>query len=72
MTGYMSEVQTAGDGDRWSTNYLVFATREEAERYVDDLMWRWTAVRETRVVEVDKPVNSIWKDGKRERVDGPQ
>jgi hypothetical protein len=65
----MPEVQTAGDGDRWSTNSLVFATEKEAEDYVFDLMMRWTAVRETRVVEVDQPVNSIWKDGKRERVE---
>jgi hypothetical protein len=70
----MAEVQTAGDGDHWSTNSLVFATREEAERYVDDLMFRWTAVRDTRVVEVDQPVNSVWnpETSKRERVDGPQ
>lgn len=38
-------------------NALRFATREEAEHYVRDLSMRWTAVRETRVVESGDTVN---------------
>jgi hypothetical protein len=45
-------------------NALRFATREEAEANVRDLMMRWFAVRETRVVESDDPVNYRWVDGK--------
>jgi hypothetical protein len=34
---------------------LRFATKDEAERYVHDLMMRWTLVTDTRVVESDDP-----------------
>jgi hypothetical protein len=32
-------------------------------------MMRWFAVRETRVVESDDPVNFRWVDGKLEKLD---
>jgi len=38
-------------------NALRFQTKEEAEQYVADLASRWFAVRSTRVVESDEPVN---------------
>jgi len=38
----------------WAGNALRFETRKEAEEYVNDLAMRWTAVRETRVVEVEE------------------
>jgi hypothetical protein len=40
------------------------ATRQEAEANVRDLMMRWFAVRETRVVESDDPVNYRYFDGR--------
>ena len=43
---------------------LRFATREEAEAYVQNLMMRWFTVRETRVVESDDPVNYRWEEGR--------
>ncbi|MGD9617662.1 MAG: hypothetical protein AB7H90_21605 [Alphaproteobacteria bacterium] len=47
----------ADSSGKWSGNALRFATEEEeAKIYVDDLMMRWTAVRDTRVVETDEPV----------------
>lgn len=52
-------------------NALRFATREEAEANVKDLMRRWFAVRETRVVESDDPVNYKWVDGKLVAVEAP-
>ena len=55
---YKAEVQTAGDGDKWSGNGLRFATKEAAEQYVQNLMYRWTAVTDTRVVESEEPVNA--------------
>jgi hypothetical protein len=53
------EVQTDNTG-QWYGNGLRFATRIEAEAQVIDLMMRWFAVRETRVVETDEPVNYRW------------
>lgn len=45
--------EPVGDG-------LRFATHAEAEAYVKDLMWRWTAVLSTHVVETPDPVNYRW------------
>src|ERR1700738_2679367 len=50
----------------WCGNALRFATREGAEGSVQDLMMRWFAVRETRVVESDDPVNYRYVDGRLE------
>jgi hypothetical protein len=47
----------ADSSGNWSGNALRFATRGEAEANVHDLMMRWFAVRDTRVVECDDPVN---------------
>jgi hypothetical protein len=49
-------------------NGLRFATKEEAEGNVRDLMMRWFAVSETRVVESTDPVNYKWVHGQLEKV----
>ena len=54
----------ADSSGQWCGNALRFATREEAEANVQDLMMRWFAVRETRVVESDDPVNYRWEEGR--------
>ena len=54
----------ADSSAQWCGNALRFATREEAEANVRDLMMRWFAVRETRVVESDDPVNYRYVDQK--------
>ncbi len=41
----------------WVSNALRFATHAEALAYVQDLAWRWTLVRDSRVVESSDPVN---------------
>jgi hypothetical protein len=46
---YVAEVIADHTG-KWIPNGLRFATREAAEAYAADLAWRWTAVREWRVV----------------------
>jgi hypothetical protein len=51
---------------KWCGNALRFATRGEAEGNVQDLMMRWFAVTETRVVESDDPVNYRYVDGRLE------
>jgi hypothetical protein len=58
----------ADPSGKWCDNALRFATREEAESNVQDLMMRWFAVRETRVVESDDPVNYRYVDGRLESV----
>jgi hypothetical protein len=60
---FKPEVQTDNTG-KWYDNALRFATREEAEAQVHDLSYRWLAVRETRVVESDDPVNYSFVDGR--------
>ena len=53
----------ADTSGKWCGNALRFATREEAEANVRDLMMRWFAVRETRVVE---SANYRYVDGRLE------
>jgi hypothetical protein len=43
---------------------LRFATREEAEANVQNLLMRWFTVRETGVVESDDPFNYRWEEGR--------
>ena len=54
----------ADNSGQWSGNALRLATREEAQANVQNLMMRWFAVRETRVVESDDPVNYRWEEGR--------
>jgi hypothetical protein len=56
---FKPEVKTPGDRD-WHGNALRFAHLWEAQTYVHDLAMRWTSVQETRVIEVDDPVNYTW------------
>lgn len=55
-TSWAPEVIADSSG-QWCGNALRFATRGEAEDNVRDLSWRWTLVRETRVVPSKDPVN---------------
>jgi len=59
---WKSEV-IADNSGKFAGNALRFASKEEAERYVGDLSMRWLAVRDTRVVESDEPVNYAIVDG---------
>ena len=56
----------ADTSGKWCDNALCFATREEAEANVRDLIMRWFAVRDTRVVESADPVNYRYVDGRLE------
>jgi hypothetical protein len=58
----------ADPSGKWAGNALRFATREEAEANVQDLMMRWFAVQETRVVESDDPVNYRYVNGRLESI----
>ena len=60
---FKPEVQTDDTG-KWYGNALRFSTRDEAEAQVHDLMLRWFAVRDTRVIECDDPVNYRYVDGR--------
>jgi hypothetical protein len=63
------EVLAVGD-DKWVTNGLRFATKEEAEAYALDLSLHYTMVRDTRAVEVDDPVNYTYHDHQLRAVEG--
>jgi hypothetical protein len=58
----------ADETGKWYGNALSFATREEAAAQLADLMLRGIAVRDTRVVECDDPVNYRYVDGRLEAV----
>jgi hypothetical protein len=62
---FKPEVKTAGGGETWNSNNCRFETQKEALDYVDDLQFRWTAVTDTRVVEVDEPVTCKLHEGHR-------
>jgi hypothetical protein len=49
---------------KWCGNACRFATRQEADAYVTDLMTRWTSVTGWRSIESDDDVNYVWKNGK--------
>lgn len=55
--GYKFEVFVEGE---WSSNQLVFETKEEAELYGINLASRWFLVTNGRSVEVTDPVNYKW------------
>ncbi len=52
-TRYRVEVIADSTG-KWIGNGLDFDTAAAAEEYGSDLQWRWTAVREYRVVEASR------------------
>jgi hypothetical protein len=41
------------DSGTWHGSVMRFDTYEEAERYAKDLTWRWTLVRDWRVVAAE-------------------
>jgi hypothetical protein len=61
---YEPQVNTASDPDGvYTGNALRFATEQEAKDYVFDLAMRWTAVRDTRVIVSEDPVNKRIVEG---------
>jgi hypothetical protein len=64
-TSWVGEVLADSSG-KFVANALRFATEPEAAAYVGELAWRWTAVRDTRVVPSLDPVNYRW-DAERNR-----
>ncbi len=55
---YKVEVIADSSG-QWCGNGLRFSTFESADRYALNLAWRWSAVRETRVLESDDPITEV-------------
>jgi len=56
---FKAEVIADSTGE-WTANNCAYATREEADHAGRDLMGRWMAVREMRVVESPGPINARW------------
>jgi hypothetical protein len=50
----------ADDSGKWVGNRMRFATEPEALGYASNLYGRWTAVRQTRVVQTDEAVTDTW------------
>lgn len=50
----------ADDTEKWCSNAVRLATKEEADKYGHDLFSRWLAVRKWQVTESDEPVNYKW------------
>ena len=48
------------DSGEWEGDSLRFGTEQEALAYARDLEFRWSAVRDKRVVQSDDPVNNGW------------
>jgi hypothetical protein len=59
---YRAEVIVDKSG-KWCDNAIRLASASEAHEYTD-LEFRWAAIRETRVVGSDDPVNYVWADGR--------
>lgn len=51
---------------KWVGNGLRFSKREDAETWVTGLSWRWTLVRDTRVVESEDEPNRFDASGVKE------
>jgi len=65
--GFKLGVKTEGDTN-WVSNALCFATEKEAEEYGKDLFSRWMAMKETKVLPSDEPINYQFVDGKSKRI----
>jgi hypothetical protein len=52
----------ADSSGKWVGDTLRFATQQEAWSYLQDLTYRWTAVRYERVVESTDPVSHRWTE----------
>jgi hypothetical protein len=50
MSAFKVEVIADSSG-KWCGNGLAFETSDKAQAYAADLQWRWTAVREWRVID---------------------
>lgn len=59
MSSFKPQVEVA---NRWESNQIVFATKEEAVQYAGDLMDRWLLVTNYRAIESTEPVNYSYAD----------
>jgi hypothetical protein len=50
------------DSGEWEGDPLRFETEREALAYARDLEFRWSAVRDKRVVKSEEPVNCRWPE----------
>jgi hypothetical protein len=49
---------------KWSSNALVFATKEEAEQNARDLLMRWWVPTDSRAIESEETPNYSYIDHK--------
>jgi hypothetical protein len=71
MKSWTSEVIADSTG-KWLLNGTRFATPKEARDYVWQLSMNWTAVKDTRVIASDEPVNYRFINGRAEAITDAQ
>lgn len=64
--GFAIEVLAEG---KWSRNNMVFPTEEMAKQQGDDILSRWMAARDFRVIPVDEAPNYEFVSGKLSRIE---
>ena len=52
----------ADSSGKWAGNELTFDTETEAEEYAKDLQFRWTSVREYRVIPATRTLRAIARE----------
>lgn len=57
------EVKVAGEGDKFYSNALRFATEQEALANAENLFQRWLLCEDFRAMPSDDPVNYRWVNG---------
>ena len=60
-TSWKPEVQAQGE---WCPNSLRFATKEESDSYLSDLLMRWFVPTDSRSVPCDDPATHVWVEDK--------
>ncbi len=63
--GFAAEMLAEG---KWTRNSIIFPTREEAEKYGDDLFNRWMGAKDKRIIEVDEKPNYNYRDGELQEI----
>ena len=69
IVSFAAEVGAPASG-RWARNARRFGTRQEAEDWIREMTRSITTPVETRVVESDDPVNSVFENGAARPING--
>lgn len=68
---FKAEFQADSSGT-WAGNALRFRPAQEARDYAVQLAWRWTSVRDWRIVECHEPVTHVHSGDRAVPLDRPE